>query len=188
MPAIRTSAPSAEPWTLAEVKAHLRVDSNDEDTYIGMLLSAAREAAEDRLGRTLCTTSWRLVLDCFIPVIELPNPRAIDVVSVQYVDAVGATQALSLAECLVDKISEPARLVPAYGKSWPATQARVNAVTVDYTAGYGPDAAAVPMPIRHWILLAVSELYRNRGLSADVKTMPHDFAGSLLDFYKIWSL
>lgn len=188
MPAIRTSAPSAEPWTLAEVKAHLRVDSNDEDTYIGMLLSAAREAAEDRLGRTLCTTSWRMVLDCFTPVIQLPNPRAIAVANVQYVDAAGGVQTLDPAEYLVDKISEPARLVPAYGKSWPATQARVNAVTVDYTAGYGPAVTDVPMPIRQWILLAVSELYRNRGLSADVKTMPHDFAASLLDFHKIWSL
>lgn len=188
MTAKRTSAPSAEPWTTAEAKAHLRVDGSDEDTYIAVLISTARENAEERLGRTLCTTSWRLVLDRFPAAIKLPMPRAIGVASVQYVDEAGATQTLAPANYQLDDMSEPGLIVPAFGKTWPVTRCQINAVTVVYTAGYGTAASDIPMPIRQWVLLAVHELYRNRGLSSDVKAVPHDFAASLLDYYRMWSV
>lgn len=188
MPAIRTGAPSAEPWTLAEVKSHLRVDHNDQDALIAGYLTTARTAAEDRTGRTLCTTSWRLTVDAFSPALLLPNPRALSVASVQYLDADGVQRTLNPADYLLDDVSEPGYLVPAYGKAWPTTQDRINAVVVDYTAGYGPTPADVPMPIRTWVLLGVGELYRHSSLTGDTKAIPHDFAASLLDYYCIWSL
>jgi len=186
MPAIRTSAPSAEPWSLAEVKAHLRVDHNDQDALITGYLETARTAAEDRTGRTLCTTSWRLTVDAFSPALRLPNPRALAVASVKYLDEAGVERTLSPTDYLLDDVSEPGYVVPAYGKAWPATLDRINAVVVDYTAGYGAAAAAIPMPIRSWVLLAVSELYRHGGLTGDTKAIPHDFAASLLDYYIVY--
>lgn len=188
MPAIRTGPPTAEPWTLAEVKAHLKVDHTEEDALIGALLTGARENAEERLGRTLCTTAWRLTLDGFPSAIKLPMPRAIAVQSVKYLDPEGVQRTLDPADYLLDDVSEPGFVVPAYGKAWPATQCRVNALVVEYTAGYGPAATAIPMPVRQWVLLVVNELHRHRGLTAGEKAIPHDFAASLLDYYRIWSM
>lgn len=188
MPAIRTGPPSAEPWTLAEVKTHLKVDHTEEDALIGALLTGARENAEERLGRTLCTTPWRLTLDGFPSAIKLPMPRALAVQSVKYLDSDGVERTLNPADYLLDDVNEPGYLVPAYGKAWPATQCRINALVVEYTAGYGPAATAIPMPVRQWVLLVVMEMYRNRSLTSEVKAIPHDFAASLLDYYKIWSI
>lgn len=65
----RTTAPSVEPLTLAEVKAYLRVDYTDEDTLIAMLIASATEALDGwssgKLGRALITQEWRMHLDGF---------------------------------------------------------------------------------------------------------------------------
>ena len=46
----RTGSPATEPVTLADAKAHLRVDGTDEDAYITGLIGVARVAAEERLA------------------------------------------------------------------------------------------------------------------------------------------
>lgn len=43
--------------TLAEAKAHLRVDSTDEDTLIQLYLNAAEKAAANQLNRNLYASS-----------------------------------------------------------------------------------------------------------------------------------
>ena len=63
---IRTVAPSETPVTLADAKAHLRVDHGDEDTLIGALVSAATEYLDGWdgiLGRCLVTQTWTLERD-----------------------------------------------------------------------------------------------------------------------------
>ena len=52
----RATGPAVEPLTVAEAKLHLRVDISDDDTYIGTLITAAREWVENYLDRTLITT------------------------------------------------------------------------------------------------------------------------------------
>jgi len=41
MALVMTAAPSAEPISLAEAKAHLRIDGNDEDALLASLIAAA---------------------------------------------------------------------------------------------------------------------------------------------------
>lgn len=185
----RTAAPAAEPITLAEAKLHLRVDHADEDALIAALISAAREACEDRLQRTLISTPWLLVADSFPESIKLPMPPALQVQSLQYLDAAGTLQTLAPEDYELDPYSEPAYLVPAPGLGWPATQAgRINAVRVAYTAGYGLTAADVPGPIKQWLLLAIGDMYENRTRSAERPAVPQGFADGLLDTYRVWSL
>lgn len=179
----RAGNPVAEPFTLAEALIHLResADSGANDAYITSLISVARAACEDRTERTMVSTPWRLKLDAFTDAIELMQAPIIDVQSVQYLDVDGVLQTVNPADYVVDWSSHPGFIVPGVDKSWPETQSgAINAVTVDYTAGYGATGASVPAPLRHWMLCALTYLYENR--AAD---LPEGFADGLIGSYRM---
>lgn len=161
-----TTEPTVEPVSVSEAKAHLRVTSSDDDTYIGNLVKAARQRAESYTRRAFVTQTVTYTLETFPVEVELPKPPVLSVTSVQYVDANGSTQSFTdFQSDLTDK-SRP-RIKPAYGYSWPATRDQYGAVTVTYQAGYGggdsPDTISnVPEDIRHAILLMVGTWYEFR--------------------------
>lgn len=57
------SAPAAEPISVTDMKAHLRVDFSDDDALIGGLIVAARKYVESITGRRLLTQQWKYTLD-----------------------------------------------------------------------------------------------------------------------------
>src|SRR5947199_210729 len=57
--------PSIEPVTLAEAKAHLRLEISDDDALVSDLIGTARELIEEEVARSLITTAWGLTLDQF---------------------------------------------------------------------------------------------------------------------------
>lgn len=181
----RTGEPVAEPVTLEEALEHLREDAGVADSYIEALITAARAACEERIERTLISTTWRVTTDWFPDAIVLFRPPIISVQGVVYLDEDGVEQTLDQQDYILDSVSEPGCVVPAPNKAWPSTQDRINAVWVNYTAGYGETAADVPRPLRQWILLAVGDMYSRRNRSADKPVVPQDFADGLLDPYKI---
>jgi len=158
------TAPSVEIMTTATAKAHLRVDSLDDDTLITDLIVAARLWIESELGRQLITASWRLYLDIWPEdgVIRLPKPPLQSVTSISYLDADGVEQVLSSSIYTVDKYSIPARIQPAYGEDWPAAREAVNSIKVLFSSGYGSTAASVPMPILKAAKLLIAHLYEHR--------------------------
>lgn len=183
---IATAAGATEPVTLAQAKQHLRTDCDDEDVMIGMSITTARTAAEDRLQRALVPSTWQLTLDEWPDVIQLQRPPVQSVEAVRYVDQAGQLQTLPPADYIIDLASEPARIVPAPGKSWPALQDRINAVEVDYVAGY--PAGQVPAPLTAWMLLVLGDLMEQRSRSDSKPAVPQHFADSLLDTYIVYSL
>ena len=84
--------------------------------------------------------------------IWLPVSPVQSIESVTYIDSLGALQTLANTEYKLDKISSPARVVPAYGKAWPSTRNEINAVQVNFTSGYGAQAD-VPRGIRAAIIM-----------------------------------
>lgn len=182
---IAAAAGAVQPVTLEQARAHCRVDFADEDSLIGVFVSAATQAAEERMQRALAPTRYRLTVDRFPDAIEL-LPPVISVESVKYIDPDGDQQTLDPQDYYLDAVSEPGYLVPAADRAWPCTQDRANAVEVEFTAGY--PGSAVPEPIAAWILLAVGDLYQNRSRSAEKPVIPQQFADSLLDPYKVWSV
>lgn len=189
--------PALEPITLEEAKAHLRVEHTADDDLIGALITAARELAEGYQGRALIDQTIEFYLDEFPaestttrPVgpetayaqpaatvraeIELPHPAS-SVTHIKYYDTDGTEQTLNSALYQTDLVSEPARINPAYGESWPATrQSRMNAVKVTYVAGYGDEASDVPAITRSAIKLLVGHLYEHREAAsdADIRDIP----------------
>lgn len=164
-------APTLEPVTLAEMRAHLRLDSHDENEYVGTLLQAGREYLETQTGRSFVQQTWKLLMDDFpdAEVIRPPRPPLLAVSSITYVDVDGDTQTWDSEEYEVDRYTEPGRIYLAYGESYPTARDIENAVCVTYTAGYGePDGtaaasqAAVPESIKHALKMLVSHWYENR--------------------------
>ena len=79
--------------------------------------------------------------------------------SIQYVDDAGDTQTLSTSLYQVDTKSQPGRIIPAYGESWPTVRSdTLNAVTVNFVAGYGDDPEDVPAGLRHAVKLICGAL------------------------------
>lgn len=182
------TAPAAEPVTLAEAKAHLRVDGTDDDVYITALIGAARQGAEHITERALMAQTWELALDAFEADIHLPRPPLASITSITYLNDGGALTTLDASAYLLDDYSEPARLLPAYGTTWPATRSQANAVLIRYVAGYA-SAAAVPQEIKSWMLLRIGLLYENRESAvAGVSIAELPFVDRLLDAYRFWSV
>lgn len=137
---VESIPPSVEPITLTEAKAHLRVDIDDGDALISSHIRVARRHVESVTNRQLCAATAQLVLDEFPSgeneEITLPRYPAHRITSLQYVDTSGATQTLAATEYELDKLSEPCRLRPAYGKSWPSARDKMAAVLVNFECGY----------------------------------------------------
>lgn len=185
-----TTAPVAEPLSLPQALAHLRVDDTESNDYVTSLITVARQAAEDRTERSLMLSIWTLRLPAFPAAnggrIELLRPPIVNVTSVQYLDTAGILQTVPPSSYVVDAQSEPGCLIPLAG-SWPASSDHPQAVTIVYTAGYA-NAADVPAPIKQWMLLAIGDMFGSRQRSAERPQVPQGFADSLLDPYRIWSL
>ena len=178
--------------SLAEAKAHLRVDSTDEDTLITSMITAATETAEQITGRAIMPQTWELTLDEFPAVIELTRVPVAAVTSLTYTDTAGATQTLASGAYRLRVADDYgfAAVVPAYDTEWPDTLDDTEVVKVRFTAGYA-NAAAVPEPIKAWIKLTVSAMYENReaesySTRAVSTTVKMSFVDALLDRYKVW--
>lgn len=164
---VRTVAPVGVVVTLAEAKRHLGVDFADHDAMIEGFVGAAAQLLDGWsgiLGRCLLTQTWRQDFDGFgCDAIRLPLGPNVVVTSVTYRDVVDEAQALpgeTWAGPYLDAIGAYIKL--AYGQAWPPTYCRDDAVSVTFTAGYGADGSAVPLPIRQAILLLVGHWYENR--------------------------
>lgn len=184
------TGPAVEPISLAEAKAHLRVDGSDEDALIGLLIQSARQAAEHEAGRVLVSQTWELVLDAFPTAeIELRAAGVLSIASVKYVDTAGAEQTLAGAAYVLDAETAPAYLLPAAGYAWPATADTANAVRVRYVAGFGAAADSVPASIRHWMLLHIGTAYAQResvAAGVPVAELPGRYHAALLDPWRVY--
>lgn len=160
MPNILLTAPAAEPLTLAEAKAFLRVEHADDDALIAALIAGARGHVEARTRRGLITQSWRMVRDAWPPDGRIAAPLAPlrQVTAARVYDLGGVARAVDTQAFIVEP--ETIALVP-----WAITQpGRIAAgIEIDVTIGYGVAAADVPEPLRQAIRLLLAHWYENRG-------------------------
>lgn len=190
MPTLKITDAVAEPLTLADVKAWTRIDVPDDDALVSaLMLPAARHAAEALMQRSIMPTQWRLALDAFpCGPIRLQYPQLISVQALKYWDIEGVEITVLPADYLLDTTSAPSWVAPVPGKTWPATQLRINAVTLDYTAGWA-NAAAVPTSIKQWIARHVATAYDNRQLMVQGQEL-RDLPGmdGLLAQHTVWGI
>ena len=159
-----TDGPDVEPVTTAQAKTHARVDTSDDDTYIGTLITAARRYCEQYTRRTFVTTTYEWTLRS-LPAGELvvPRPPLQSVSSIKYIDTDGNEQTWSSDDYQVSTAGVVGRIKPAYSETWPSYRGYdYDAVTVTFVAGYGDAAADVPQEIVHAIKFLVAHWYEHR--------------------------
>ena len=187
MSMLMTAAPAAEPVTLAEAKAQLRVDGNAEDAYITSLIVTSRLQIEAALGLALMTQRWRLTLDDWrgAGIVELPMWPVKSIESIEISQGEGSATTLSSASYHLDGMAKPARLV-LKDEAPPQPNAIAEGIAIDFTAGFGIIAASVPQPIRQALLLLVTHWFENREPSATKNgaRIP-DAVSSLLAPYRV---
>lgn len=168
--------PVVEPVTLAEAKAHCRVDGSADDAFIVSLITAAREWVESYMDEALIQQQLIMRLDGFPAEIELPRPPmatagTATAVSVTYTtDQSGATATLSTSAYRVDRDTMPGVIRNTYGGAWPGHLTDYNAVTVTWWAGRGDSGASVPQGIRNACLMLIGHWYERR-LASEPGTM-----------------
>lgn len=150
------TAPTVEPVTLAEAKAHLRIDGTESDTEITAMISAARDAAEQYCNRYWAQTEIALTYDVLPATgpLHLPFPDVLTVDEITYLDADGVEQEITVFT--VDAFRQEVRVT-----EWPVGTAVRVAVTV------GPDLSAspadyIPPGVKHAVLMLVADMYEVR--------------------------
>ena len=148
----RITAPASALLTLDEIKAHLRVDTANEDAYISSLALAADahfDGYAGTLGRALITQTWELRLDAFPSAkVKLPLPPLQSVTSVKYIDTASVEQTVvTTVYQVVTGGTSGGFIKLADGQSWPADlKNESDAVRIRFVAGYGA-ASDVPAPM-----------------------------------------
>ncbi|MHA7852202.1 head-tail connector protein [Roseovarius sp.] len=157
----RTVAPASAPVSLREAKAQLRVDHSDEDEYISALIAAAAASVEEMTGQALLTQTWTLAQRYPQVRIYLPKTPVQSLTSIAYYDRDETLQTEDVADYHLFKDIYRAWVEPIESKDWPDVFDRADALTITFVAGYGA-ATAVPVELRHAILMLVSHWYEER--------------------------
>jgi uncharacterized phiE125 gp8 family phage protein len=156
------SQPGAEPLSLAELKAHLRIDGSAEDDVLAGLLRVARDHLERTTGLALIRQGWRLYLDGWpeTGLIEIARGPVISVDAVRAFDELGEEGEISLAGHVLDGVRRPARL---WLRERPAARQAINGIEVDFAAGFGEAGEDVPDMLKRAMLVHAAHMYEFRG-------------------------
>ncbi|MBB3947185.1 putative phiE125 gp8 family phage protein [Rhizobium skierniewicense] len=154
--------PQAEALTLADVKAHLRLDGDDEDALLTSLIATARDYLERQTGLCLMRQSFRLYLDDWplnsVILIAKGPVQAIETILV--FDDAGDPFDVTAIEKLLDGEGRPARL---WVRQPPAPGQPLNGIEIDFTAGFGESGADVPDTLKRAMLVHIAHMYAFRG-------------------------
>jgi uncharacterized phiE125 gp8 family phage protein len=184
MTPIVLSPPAAEPVTLAQARAFLKLDETAEDELLGSLITAARLVVEARSGRILVDQSWRLVLDRWPAggAIRLPLSPVSAIIAARVYDLLGSPQPVAEGSLALDGAGDPPMLrivgeVPEIGRERAA-------IEIDLVAGHGPQPDAVPAPLRQAVLRLAARWFEQRGdvAARDAEALPREIAALVAPF------
>lgn len=171
---ILVTAAESEPLTLSEAKrqCYIRADDDSKDDELADYIAAARQYIEENEGGNvqIVTATYQLKLDGFprgAGCIELPRPPLQSVDSISYLNGDGDTQSLTEdTDYVVDVAAFPGQIGLAYGKTWPTTRPQLNAVTIQFVAGW----TSVPPALKQAMRLLVGHFFENREASSERMT------------------
>ena len=183
---VLVTPPAAEPLTLSEVKAQLRVEHNDDDTLIARLIQTAVDYIDvvGTLGKAMISQTWGEWI--------APNPSTVllslgpvqSVSAIKFYDTDNVLQTATLSDFFVLGTKGKTIIRPKPSKAWPTTFDRDDAIKIEYVIGFGGSPSDVPQTVRHGLMMLVAHWYENREnelIGTSSKTLPHGFE-ALMDY------
>jgi len=150
-----------EPVALNEIKAHLRIEDNEDAVYLLGIIKASREVAENYTECAIVDRSFTLNMSNFKNEIEIRrNPIDISTISIAYTDDDGADQVVT--NFMVDSNRYITKIKPDYGELWPAIKTGRDKVRITFTAGYKAAFGEIPSDIKHAIMMIAGTMYDQR--------------------------
>jgi len=144
----------ASALSLDDAKAHLRVDHDDEDDLITALAESACASIAENVGRILTDEQWEISIAAVDGDLVLPLAPVQSVDAITYFDADDIEQTAPVTDFYFFADDDRAILRPKAGRSWPATIAREDAITITITVGMTmiPPGliAAAKLLLGHW--------------------------------------
>lgn len=160
------SPPAVAPVDLAEFQAHMRREPGDDDEYLQHCLDTAVaqfDGVDGELGRALISQTWRETFAA-VPTqgqaVELYLSPVSSVASVEVFTLAGGWEAVPSSS--IELFEEDGRFRVAAAATWPRPGQHRAPLRIEYVAGYGATADAVPKPVCHAVLLFAAHLYKAR--------------------------
>ena len=183
-----TSAPATTPISVDEVKSFAKISTTADDTLIAILINSVVTYAEQITRRDFITRTYRTFRDRFPGSFkgydqflsevtpdsgnygfELRRSPLQEIVQVSYMDTVGSTIVVPSTDYYNTEEDDFSVLLTRPSKSWPTDAAdQLQAIQIDFKAGFGDNPADVPAALRNALLMHVTFLYENRGDCSDI--------------------
>lgn len=187
----RTTSPGEAAISADTIKSHLRITGADQDSTIDLIAAAVAENLDGYSGylqRALIEQSWTIGVEG--PnrggAIFLPLTPAASITAINYFDTSGEEQTAEVTDFRLTKSEDWAFVTPKPGKSWPQTEARPDAINIEYVCGYGAAEEDIPAPIRLAACLLAGHFYENREstTSLELRELPMGVR-AILEPYKL---
>lgn len=146
--------------SVSDIKEHLRIDTSDEDSLLGVYIDAATEMAEHYCGRHFINHTYELYFNNVTSVASLiyPDCTLDSTTPVNWIDENGATQ--TSTDAFVDVYSNPSIVkLNSDFASITLKKDLANRFWYKYTTGLGAAATNVPEAIKQAIKLIVADMY-----------------------------
>lgn len=203
------TAPATEPVSLQQVKQHLRLDHNEEDSLLSDMISAARMFLEKRLSLSFITSRWTyrpryfgveqsgagqygsgdhrvglLYKRSARPQIQMPLFPVQHVHQMRLYLADGSTVLSDVGQLQIESSHRPALIASL---ALPSTLQAEHGLEIEFSAGYGDAPEDVPTQLRLAITMLAAYFYEHRIDMATCQqaSMPASVSRLLMDYMEV---
>lgn len=166
--------------TLQSIKNYLRIDDDEDDAQLALLVEAATSLVEQEIGQTLLSKIWQCqgrptLGKNGLMKLSLPNPPILRILSVGEVQEDGNVCSLRHFVLEADA-SVPTLAVAKYAEK----------LDVVYQAGFGEEPSSVPAVLRQAVLMLAADMYECR--TTEHRLAPNSIVRVMLDPFKTRTL
>jgi uncharacterized phiE125 gp8 family phage protein len=133
----RLEEPDSEPVTVEELRDHLRVYLDDEDSLLENWIKCARQDFERRTRRCLVPSSWKLGMFNWANPMYLPIAPVSTITHIKYYDGSNNLQTLDSSTYYLEDMREPGAVRFYLSQTRPIVSIeRLPPIEVTFEAGY----------------------------------------------------